>query len=301
MLRKHVGPLAALLAVGAIALTACGGGSSAAPADAPATSQGAQAENASDFTLLSGTSKSNKADQTTGDLAPADAPQETKNKWVQLRVTNAGGLEPAVVNGAGRTVYWFSDDPVGTKDSNCNDECEKKWPAVTVGKGGKVIISGIDKTKIGFIKRKDGRTQVPLGGRPMYLFSGDSKPGDINGQNLQNKWFVINPEGKRAVPAAEATTPPPASNPSAKPASSVTLFTGKNFDDFSGNNFASGVAVAKTCTDVRGPFNSLTTDGAVKIWSEPGCKGKSAVVTEDVRDVTALGFPNGIQSLIATS
>src|SRR5688572_13209540 len=121
MLRKHVGPLAALLAVGAIALTACGGGSNdAAPAAAPAAQAQEQgAENASDVTLLSGTSKSNKADQTTGDLAPADAAQDVKNKWVQLRVTEAGGLEPAVVNGAGRTVYWFSDDPVGTKESKC--------------------------------------------------------------------------------------------------------------------------------------------------------------------------------------
>lgn len=42
----------------------------------------------------------------------------------------------------------------------------------------------------------------------------------------------------------------------------------------------------------------MTTDSAVKIWSEPGCKGKSAVVGDDVRDTAEAGFPNGAQSYL---
>ncbi|MFS8099063.1 hypothetical protein LFM09_18220 [Lentzea alba] len=287
----------------AVALTACQTGSAQSGNPAPATETQQQAAAAvsdeSGVDFLRGSANSNKADRTTGDRAPEAAAPEVKQKWVELRVANAGGLEPAVVNGAGRTVYWFSDDPVNGGVSNCNGECEKTWTPITVAKGTKLFFPGIKRENIGFIKRKDGKTQVTLGGRPTYLFTKDTQPGDIKGQNVGNKWFVINPEGKRATAPAEAPTTQPAPPVSgAKPADSVTFFTGKNFDDFSGNNFATGVKPSKTCADLRGGFKSLSPDGAVKIWSEPGCKGKSAVVSDDVRDTADLGFPNGVQSYI---
>lgn len=194
------------------------------------------------------------------------------------------------MNGKGLSVYWFSDDPVNGGVSNCNGDCAKTWPPVTVTKGTKLFFPGIKRENIGFVQRQDGQTQVTIGGRPIYLFSKDQKAGDILGQNVGGKWFVINPEGRRAVAPAEAPTPvPPASG--AKPANSVTFFSGKNFDDFSGTNFATGVKVGPDCADLRGGFQSLSPDGAVKIWSEPGCTGKSAVVSDDVRDTAELGFP----------
>ncbi|MGW6929037.1 COG4315 family predicted lipoprotein [Lentzea sp. NPDC054927] len=305
MRRKQVGIVAALIAVSAVALTACGQGSAqsgtATPVQEQAQVQETQAATGeSEVDFLRGSANSNKADKNTGDRAPEAAAPEVKLKWVELRVANAGGLEPAVVNGNGRTVYWFSDDPVNGGVSNCNGECEKAWAPITVAKGTKLFFPGIKRENIGFIKRKDGKTtQVTIGGRPIYLFNKDEKAGDILGQNVGNKWFVINPEGKRATAPAEAPAPqptPPAAG--AKPASSITFFTGKNFDDFSGNNFATGVKPEAKCGDLRGGFQSLTIDGAAKIWSEPGCKGKSAIVTDDVRDTAALGFPNGAQSYI---
>ncbi|MET9631201.1 hypothetical protein ABZX92_27430 [Lentzea sp. NPDC006480] len=299
MRRNNVGFLAALVAFGAVALTACGSGQSGTAAPVQEQAQTQQAGEQSEVDFLRGTANSNKADKATGDRAPEVAAPEVKLKWVELRVANAGGLEPAVVNGAGRTVYWFSDDPVGGGVSNCNGDCEKTWTPVTVAKGTRLFFPGIKRENIGFIKRKDGRTtQVTIGGRPIYLFTKDEKPGDIKGQNVGNKWFVINPEGKRATAPAEAPATAPAPAPGAKAASSVTFFSGKNFDDFSGNNFATGVQPETTCNDLRGGFPSLTTDGSVKIWSEPGCKGKSAVVTDDVRDTAALGFPDGVKSYI---
>jgi predicted lipoprotein with Yx(FWY)xxD motif len=300
MRRKQVGIVAALIAVGAVALTACGQGAAQTGTAAPAQETQAVPGGESEVDFLRGSANSNKADRNTGDRAPQAAAPEVKTKWVELRVANAGGLEPAVVNGNGRTVYWFSDDPVNGKVSNCNGDCEKQWPPITVAKGTKLFFPGIKRENITFIQREDGRTQVALGGRPIYLFAKDEKPGDIKGQNVGNKWFVINPEGKRATAPAEAPAPQPAPpTTGAKPASSITFFTGKNFDDFSGSNFATGVKPDAKCADLRGGFQSLTLDGAAKIWSEPGCKGKSAVVTDDVRDTAALGFPNGAQSYIS--
>ncbi|HEX8867159.1 MAG TPA: hypothetical protein VF821_15990, partial [Lentzea sp.] len=157
MRRKQVGIVAALVAFGAVALSACGSAQSgtAAPAAQEQVQETAAADQ-SGVDFLRGSANSNKADKNTGDRAPAAAAPEVKQKWVELRVANAGGLEPAVVNGAGRTVYWFSDDPVNGGVSNCNGDCEKTWPPITVTKGTKLFFPGIKRENIGFITRKDG-------------------------------------------------------------------------------------------------------------------------------------------------
>ncbi|MCG8925872.1 hypothetical protein [Lentzea sp. CC55] len=216
-----------------------------------------------------------------------------EQKWVEPRAGNAGGLEPAVVNGKGLSVYWFGDDPARGGVSHCNGDRAKTWPPITVTKGTKLFFPGIKRENIGFVRRQDGRTQVTIGGRPVHLFSGDRKAGDVLGQNVGNKWFVVDPEGGRAVAPAEAPA-----TPGTGPAASVTFFTGKNFDDFSGDNSATGVEPEARCADLRGAFRSLSPSGAVKIWSEPGCEGKSAVVSEDVRDAAELGFANGVRSYV---
>ncbi|WP_329790898.1 hypothetical protein V1227_02895 [Lentzea sp. DG1S-22] len=107
MRRKQVGIAAALFAIGAVTLTACGQGATQTGNAAPATEQAqvggtpraSADESGVDF--LRGTANSDNADKTTGDRAPEPAPAEVKQKWVELRVGNAGGLEPAVVNGKG--------------------------------------------------------------------------------------------------------------------------------------------------------------------------------------------------------
>jgi predicted lipoprotein with Yx(FWY)xxD motif len=287
MLRKHVGSLAALITVGAIALSACGS-SDAAPGTALPESA-----STSEVSLLSGTARSNKADDKSGDLAPQSASDDVKSKWVQLRASSAGALDPVVVNGAGLTLYRFDKDTAKPSKSNCNADCANTWPPVTVVPGGKVFIAGVKKEDVGFVKRDDGRTQVTIKGWPTYRFNKDTKPGDTLGQGVGGTWFGITPDGQKAG-QGKATTPP--QQPAAKPATSVTLFSGKNFDDFSGNNFATGIG-GQGCQNVRGDFLSLTVGGSLKIWSEANCKGKSAVVTDDVADLTALGFPTGPKSV----
>ena len=52
--------------------------------------------------------------------------------------------------------------------------------------------------------------QLAYMGRPLYTYSPDKKPGDVNGQGFNNLWFVANVSG--VVPAAAtptATTKPP--------------------------------------------------------------------------------------------
>ncbi|MGY4928940.1 hypothetical protein [Streptomyces sp. 900105755] len=51
----------------------------------------------------------------------------------------------------------------------------------------------------GAVRRPDGQVQITVGGWPVHRFSGDSKPGDLNGQGLDGKWFAVAPTGQKAA------------------------------------------------------------------------------------------------------
>ena len=59
---------------------------------------------------------------------------------------------------------------------------------------------GLKASKVGTIKRSDGKSQVTYNGHPLYRFVNDKKPGDTNGQGITafgGRWFVLSPAGKR--------------------------------------------------------------------------------------------------------
>ncbi len=79
------------------------------------------------------------------------------------------------------TVYTFDKDAGG--NSNCNGKCLTIWPAVSPGE--------MDGAGIGSITHGDGSKQATYKGKPIYRFVGDSKPGDANGDKLENVWHVV--------------------------------------------------------------------------------------------------------------
>jgi hypothetical protein len=47
---------------------------------------------------------------------------------------------------------------------------------------------------------------VTYDGWPLYYFAQDAAPGDVNGQGLNDKWYVVDPAGA-AIGAAFTGTP----------------------------------------------------------------------------------------------
>ena len=99
-----------------------------------------------------------------------------------------------IADDAALTLYTFEDDRDdvdgdGAGDSDCNDACADTWPplfatATAVGDGQFTIIT-----------RDDGTSrQWAFRGLPLYLFSGDSATGDVNGEGFGGRWFVARPE-----------------------------------------------------------------------------------------------------------
>ena len=53
--------------------------------------------------------------------------------------------------------------------------------------------------------RSDGEPQITYNGHPLYLFSGDQRPGDANGQGVNafgGLWYVLSSAGNQIVGSA---------------------------------------------------------------------------------------------------
>jgi predicted lipoprotein with Yx(FWY)xxD motif len=108
-----------------------------------------------------------------------------------------------VVNPTGWTLYHLTSEK--GKKFVCNGACATIWPPLTVAKGAKPVAGpGITKSKLGTIKRPDGRIQVTYAGMTLYRYSADSKAGQTNGEGIQNIWFAISPTGKLVKKASSS-------------------------------------------------------------------------------------------------
>ena len=101
-------------------------------------------------------------------------------------------LGKIVVDGSGRTLYAFTKDADGT--STCLDACANAWPPAIVT--GDVAVQGLDQSLFTTVPRPDGSMQLKMGKWPLYTFSGDAAPGDVNGQGSGGSWFVVGEDSK---------------------------------------------------------------------------------------------------------
>jgi predicted lipoprotein with Yx(FWY)xxD motif len=114
----------------------------------------------------------------------------------------AGSLKTAAIGGVtvlasstGFTLYSFAPDTPTT--SKCNGTCAANWPPVK----GPVTAAGVTGT-FSTIKRSDGSVQASFDGHPLYTFTGDSAPGQANGNGLNaagGVWHEITTSGTAAA------------------------------------------------------------------------------------------------------
>jgi len=111
--------------------------------------------------------------------------------------TAPSGLGRVVVDGRGRTLYLFEKDRRG--GSACSGACATYWPPLLTN-GKSSAIKGAKRSLLGSIRRSDGARQVTYAGHPLYLFFGDSRRGQTNGEGLTDfgaGWYVLSPSGKK--------------------------------------------------------------------------------------------------------
>ncbi|MFE3329134.1 SCO0930 family lipoprotein [Streptomyces sp. NPDC059176] len=111
-----------------------------------------------------------------------------------LSVRKDPKLGEIVVDKNGMTVYRFMKDSAWPMKTACTGACLEKWP----------VVAPVDKNdtegilKKGFVTfdRPDGIKQQTINCWPIYTYSGDSKPGDTNGQGVGGTWYAVSPQGK---------------------------------------------------------------------------------------------------------
>jgi predicted lipoprotein with Yx(FWY)xxD motif len=148
-----------------------------------ATALVACGSNDSSTTSSTAAAPSSSGGSSSGDVAVADS-----------------DLGQILVDANGMTVYLFEKDTSGDA-STCSDACAAAWPPVTAD-GEPKAGDGVDASKLTTFKRDDGTTQVAYNGHPLYLYAGDSTPGDTNGNQLDQfgaEWYAMTAAGE-AVP-----------------------------------------------------------------------------------------------------
>lgn len=93
------------------------------------------------------------------------------------------------------TLYRFAEDRY--QESHCDQSCSESWEPLTINAGPLVPPSGLPGNLDGFI-REDGRRHVTYNGWPLYRYSGDKEPGNVNGHGIDNRWRVARPDDPTA-------------------------------------------------------------------------------------------------------
>lgn len=99
-------------------------------------------------------------------------------------------LGDILTDGDGNTLYLFLPDAQG--ESVCYDQCEAAWPPLV---GDVSAGEGIDGALLGSVARTDGSQQATYNGWPLYYFASDTAAGDINGQGINDVWWVVDASG----------------------------------------------------------------------------------------------------------
>jgi predicted lipoprotein with Yx(FWY)xxD motif len=128
--------------------------------------------------------------------ASATAPPTTATgQPATVGVADEDNLGSILVESRGRTLYLFQKDS-GTR-SACYGACAQDWPPLRAT-GQPTTGSEADASLIGTSARSDGKPQLTYNDHPLYLFSGDTEAGDLDGQGstaFGGAWFALSPAG----------------------------------------------------------------------------------------------------------
>jgi len=102
-------------------------------------------------------------------------------------------LGPTLTAADGRTVYQFAPDEQG--DPTCVDDCAVQWPPLLVDDASELLGGpGVDASLLGSVETAEG-IQLTYNGWPLYVFAGDTAPGDVNGHGIGDVWFALDAAG----------------------------------------------------------------------------------------------------------
>jgi predicted lipoprotein with Yx(FWY)xxD motif len=121
---------------------------------------------------------------------PAAPAEGTPVPASSVQIGFSGDLGPFLTDAEGMSVYLFTKDETAG-ESTCYDDCAAAWPPVPAA-DGMMLPPGIPGT-LSAIERTDGSQQMAYNDIPLYYFAEDTAPGDTNGQDVGDVWYIVTP------------------------------------------------------------------------------------------------------------
>jgi predicted lipoprotein with Yx(FWY)xxD motif len=150
--------------------------------------------------VLAACSSDNGGDQAASGDASSPSPAEQASNGAEVQAADSS-LGTILTDSDGKTLYVFLSD--SGPESTCYQDCASNWPALTTD-GDPAAGQGVDASLLGTTERTDGSVQVTYADHPLYHFGGDQAPGDTNGQEIGDVWYVVSPEGEPVEGAGES-------------------------------------------------------------------------------------------------
>ena len=102
----------------------------------------------------------------------------------QVNLESSPDFGSYLANSTGFALYTYARDAQGGGASACYSTCAANWPPFYVA--NLTVAPGLNASAFGAIDRTDGTRQLTYNGWPLYLFVGDHRAGDINGNGVGN-------------------------------------------------------------------------------------------------------------------
>jgi predicted lipoprotein with Yx(FWY)xxD motif len=136
---------------------------------------------------------------TTGGVAGAK--KSSASPSTMFSTAKVSGVGTVLVDGQGRTVYILTTG--GHTNVPCTDSsgCTKVWPDLPLPSGTSAAKPGMGSkaSLLGTKKLSDGKTYPTYNGWLIYEYTGDSGPGQANGEGIKSfggTWYVLSPTGQ---------------------------------------------------------------------------------------------------------
>jgi predicted lipoprotein with Yx(FWY)xxD motif len=126
----------------------------------------------------------------------ADGKKAAARSATDVSVLAQPDLGEILVDGRSRTLYRFNKDSAWPMKFGCNDACLDTWKPAKPADRSK-LDADIPAKLITTVTRPDGTRQLAVDCWPVYWFTGDKQPGDINGQGKMGLWFAVSKDGKK--------------------------------------------------------------------------------------------------------
>ncbi len=114
---------------------------------------------------------------------------EAKDSYT-VNVANNNEFGSYLTNETFFTLYRYLSDPQNKDISTCTGQCANVWPPFYAE--NLTVNPDLRSGDFNVITREGGAKQLTYKGWPLYLYTGDTKPFQTNGQSVNGLWFVVN-------------------------------------------------------------------------------------------------------------